>query len=194
MKKILATGLMASLLANLAVSCNDSTASTKPAVITAKKEEITAPVKKDSAAVGMIQTDNYEMKLHHAFVYTPAGSEVLAGFKPKEGFKFMYLDVSMKNIGAGKVDGGEIFIALKIIGSDHKEYKKPAAALAAFTSENPTASNLREYNALWEKFDPNEFHRDIVFAVEVPADMKEFTLRLPVDRSRKEWKEIKFSL
>jgi hypothetical protein len=193
MKKFIATGLVAGLFASVIVSCNDSSASTKPEVVNGKKEEA-ASVKKDSAAIGSIKTVNYEMKLHRAFVYAPASVEMLAGFTPKAGFKFMYLDVSMKNTGTAVLDGGEIFIALKITGSDNKEYKKPAAALAAYTSENPGASNPAEYNALWEKFEANEFHRELIYAVEVPADMKAFTLSIPVDRQRKEWKELKFSL
>jgi len=41
---------------------------------------------------------------------------------------------------------------------------------------------------------PDEFHREIIYAVEVPEGMNNFTLSLPVDRLRKEWKEINFSL
>jgi hypothetical protein len=196
MKNLIATGLVAGLLATVIVSCNDNQAApVKPAEHKKSgKKEITAPVKKDSAAIGSIQTANWEMKLHRAFVYTPAGSEILAGFTPKPGHKFMYLDVSMKNTGADQLDGGQIFIALKVIGNNGTEYKKPAAALAAFTSENPGASNLEEYNALWEKFEQHEFHREILWAVEVPESMKEFKIMLPADRLRKEWKELKFSL
>jgi hypothetical protein len=196
MKKLIVSTFIAGLIATAVTSCNDNQAApAKPAATKAtEKKETAAPVKKDSAAMGNIQTTGWEMKLHRAFVYAPAGSEVLAGFTPKPGFKFMYLDVSLKNTGADVVDGGQIFIALKITGSDGKEYKKPAAGLAAFTTENPNASNLDEYNAMWEKFEANEFHRELVYCVEVPADMKEFTLSLPADRLRKEWKEIKFSL
>lgn len=192
MKKLFCTTLITVIIAGAVISCNDNQAA--PAKPGTTKKETIAPVKKDSAAIGSIQTANWEMKLHRAFVYAPAGSQVLAGFTPKPGFKFVYLDVSLKNTGAEAVDGGQIFIALKITGSDGKEYKKPAAGLAAFTSENPGASNQEEYNALWEKFEANEFHRELVYAVEVPADMKELTLSLPADRLRKEWKEIKFSL
>jgi hypothetical protein len=195
MKKLFFTSLITGLIATAFISCNDNQAApAKPAEKKSDKKEITAPVKKDSAAIGIIQTAGWEMKLHRAFVYAPAGSEVLAGFTPKAGHKFMYLDISLKNTGAEKVDGGQIFIAMKVIGSNGTEYKKPAAALAAFTSENPAASNLEEYNALWEKFEQGEFHREIVWAVEVPAEMNEFKIMVPADKLRKEWKELKFSL
>lgn len=194
MKNLMAAGLLTGLVATTIVSCNDNQAANlKPSVKTGKKE-MSAMAKKDSAAIGMIKTATYEMKLHRAFTYVPQGSDMLVGFTPKAGFKFIYLDVSLKNMGTAKLDGGEIFIALKVIGSDSKEYKKPAAALAAFTSENPASCSTEEYNALWEKFAPNEFHREIVYAVEVPENMNGFTLSIPVDRSRKEWKELKFSL
>lgn len=195
MKKLIATGLVAGLFATVIVSCNDNQAApVKPVETKTEKKEAIAPVKTDSAAIGNIETADWEMKLHRAFVYAPKGSEVLAGFTPKEGHKFMYLDVSLKNTGTEPVDGGQIFIAMKVIGSNGTEYKKPAAALAAFTSENPAASNLEEYNALWEKFGHGEFHREIVWAVEVPADMNNFKVMVPADKMRREWKEIKFSL
>ena len=195
MIKVTLAGLATGLACITIVSCNDNQAAiaNKPAVVETKKES-KAPVKNDSAAIGIIQTGNYEMKLHRAFVYAPQGSDVLAGFTPRPGHKFVYLDVSLKNTGEDLVDGGQIFIALKITGDNGAEYKKPAAALAAFTSENPGASNADEYNALWEKFTHGEFHRDIIYAVEVPGSMMHFTLSIPADRKRKEWKQIKFSL
>lgn len=195
MKKLFLASLATGLAGITVVSCNDNQAAiTKKPVAPEIKKEISAPVKKDSAFIGIIQTANYEMKLHRAFVYAPQGSDVLAGFTPRPGHKFVYLDVSLKNTGVDAVDGGQIFIALKITGSDGVEFKKPAAALAAFASENPGASNLDEYNALWEKFEHGEFHRDIIYAVEVPGSMTQFTLSIPADRKRKEWKQLKFSL
>ena len=177
------------------MSCNDNQAAiAKPSTSIETMPASKAPVKKDSAAIGTIRTADFEMKLHRVFVYTPQGSDVLAGFTPRPGHKFIYLDMSLKNTGVDVVDGGQIFIALKITGDNGVECKKPAAALAAFTGENPGASNLDEYNALWEKFQHGEFHRDIIYAVEVPGAMTQFTLSIPADRLRKEWKTIKFSL
>jgi hypothetical protein len=195
MIKLTLAGLATGIACITIVSCNDNQAAiAKQSAAPETKTAIKAPVKKDSAAIGIIQAANYELKLHRAFVYTPQGSDVLAGFTPRPGHKFVYLDVSLKNTGVDVVDGGQIFIALKITGDNGVEYKKPAAALAAFTSENPGASNLDEYNALWEKFQHGEFHRDIIYAVEVPGSMTHFTLSIPADRMRKQWKTIKFSL
>ena len=154
----------------------------------------TAPVKGDGPSIGTIETDAYIMKLHRAFSYEPAGSEVLAGMKPKAGHKFIYLDVSLKNKGPEKLEGGFLFIALRVTNANGIEYKKPATALAAYTSERPEESNSDEYNALWESFKPNELHREVVYAVAVPKNENSFVLHLPADRFRKEWKTVSFSL
>lgn len=195
MKKLFSASVLPVLAACIITSCNDNQAAvTKKSITAEPAKKISALAKKDSAAIGIIQTADFEMKLHRAFVYAPQGSDVLAGFTPRPGHKFIYLDVSLKNTGAEVVDGGQIFIALKIAGDNGVEYKKPAAALAAFTSENPGASSQEEYNALWEKFEHGEFHRDIIYAVEVPGSMMQFTLSIPEDNKRKSWKTIKFSL
>lgn len=153
-----------------------------------------APVKADGPAIGSIETETYVLKLHRAFAYMPKGSEILAGMKPKPGHKFIYLDVSLKNKSTEKLEGGFLFIALRVTDEKGNEFKKPAAALAAYTSDHPEESNDEEYAALWESFRPNEFHREIVYAVEVPADENKFVLHLPINKLRKEWKRIPFSL
>jgi hypothetical protein len=195
MKKIIMAGLAISLASAMFSSCQDNRAagseSAKPG---AKKDENKAAVKADGPAIGTIETDKYVMKLHQAFTYKPAESTVMANWTPKEGYRFIYLDVSLRNKGAEPLDGGFVFIALKVTDKNGVEYKKPAAALAGYTTDHPEASNQKEYEALWEKFDPNEFHREIIYAVEVPEDINEFTLSLPADRQRKEWKQLSFSL
>lgn len=177
-------------------SCSDNKAAeVKPVVLSKKElEKSIAPVKTDGPALGSIETGNYVLKLHRAFAYEPKGSEILAGMKPKPGQKFIYLDVSLRNTGTEKLEGGFLFIALKLTDENGTEYKKPAAALAAYSTDHPEDDNSTEYAALWESFAPAEFHREIVYAVEVPTEKKNFVLHMPVDRLRKEWKTISFTL
>ncbi|RYZ27918.1 MAG: hypothetical protein EOO10_11235 [Chitinophagaceae bacterium] len=194
-KKFLSAATIGLALVTI-ISCSDNKAAeVNPIALTKKEpEKSKAPVKTDGPALGSIETGNYVLKLHRAFAYEPKGSEILAGMKPKPGQKFIYLDVSLRNTGTEKLEGGFLFIALKLTDENGTEYKKPAAALAAYSTDHPEDNNSTEYAALWETFEPAEFHREIIYAVEVPAEKKNFVLHLPVDRLRKEWKKISFSL
>lgn len=201
MKKMIIAVLTVTVGSGLFMSCQDNHASeAKPGKKeTAKKEEIKetkgkAPVKEDGAAIASIETKDYVMKLHRAFTYTPKDGGIMANWAPKKGNKFIYLDVSLRNKSAVKIDGGFIFIALKVTDKNGVEYKKPAAALAGYCSDNPQEQNQGEYDALWEKFEPNEFHREVVYAVEVPENTNEFILSLPEDNKRKVWNHLNFSL
>jgi hypothetical protein len=196
MKKTTFATCIISLAAFYLISCSDNKAAEVKVKSTLKKELSTnkSPVKEDGPAVGVIETDIYTMKLHRAFTYSAKGTELLAGFKPKAGYKFIYLDVSLRNKSTEKLEGGFLFIALKLTDDKGVEYKKPAAGLAAYTSEHPNESSQAEYNALWEKFEPGEFHREIIYCVEVPIASKTFVLHMPADNKRKEWKTISFSI
>ena len=186
---------LASIALFFLISCSDNKAagvnSKKPEKEAEKKSSVTIT---DGPSIGSIETENYMFKLHRAFEYKTQGSEVLAGLKPKQGYKFIYLDVSLKNKSVEKLDGGFLFIALKVTDDKGVEYKKPATGLAAYTSENPIAGDEEEYNELWETFQQNEFHRAVVYCVEVLVPVKNFVLHMPTDSKRKEWKTINFSL
>ena len=196
MKKIILFAGLLGFAGVITTSCSDNKAAQTEELAIPKKEKKTdaAPVKTDGPSIGAIETDNYVMKLHRAFAYEPKGSEILVGMKPKPGFKFIYLDVSLKNKSAEKLDGDFLFIALKLTDEKGVEYKKPAAALAAYATDHPEDNNGGEYAALWETFEPGEFHREIVYAVEVPAEKNNFELHMPTNSLRKEWKKISFSL
>lgn len=200
MKQFLTVSLCLSVALTGIISCSDNHAanhsSPKNAINTrkGKTQNEAKPAKADGTAVGQIETNEFVMKLHRAFSYDPNGSEILVGTKPKPGHKFIYLDVSLRNKGVQKLEGGFLFIALRVTDEKGTEYKKPAAALAAYTSEHPEDNNDAEYAALWETFEHDEFHREIIYAVEVPQNEKNFVLHLPTDRQRKGWKTINFSL
>ena len=200
MKHFLNAGLCISIILTGIISCSDNHAANHSVNRNAidnqktKNEKDARPVKSDGLGIGQIETNAFVLKLHRAFTYEPKGNEIIAGTKPMPGHKFIYLDVSLRNKSAQKLEGGFLFIALRVTDEKGKEYKKPAAALAAYTSANPEDNNNAEYAALWESFDQNEFHREIIYAVEVPENEKTFVLHLPTDRLRKEWKTITFSL
>jgi len=196
MKKIVLSLLAAGSLGIAFSSCAENKAAEVKTEVMEKKinTQKATNKKEDGPAIGSIETEAYVVKLHRAFTYEPAGSAVLAGTRPKPGHRFIYLDVSLRNKSAEKLEGGFLFIALKLTDSKGVEYKKPAAGLAAYTTEHPEDNNDAEYAALWEAFKPNEFHREIVYAVEVPQGEKNFVLHLPTDRHRTIWKSISFSL
>jgi hypothetical protein len=200
MKKTILFGLSVGLAAALFSACQGNQAAepkSKDIAEITKKEAAskeTGTAKTDGNSIGAIGTDNYTMKLHSVFAYSPQKSDVMANWTPKPGYRFIYLDVSLRNKSTQPLDGGAVFIALKVTDKNGVEYKKPATALAAYTSDHPEAQNLKEYNALWEKFEPNEFHREIIYAVEVPENVNDFILSLPADKRRKEWKQVSFNL
>ena len=160
-----------------------------------KKPTSNTPDKKDGAFISSIETGDYIMKLHNAFVYTShTTNAVVTNVKPKEGFRFVYLDVSLTNKSSGPIDGGSLFISMKVTDDKGTEYKKPAMALALYRTENTGAEEREEYKALWETFKPGDMHRAIVYAVEVPAHINDFIISLPTDRKRKEWNTARFSI
>ena len=200
MKQLLNASLFIGIAFAGFTSCSDNHAAshslTKEAINTEKKEskKESGPVKGDGPSIGQIETEQFVFKLHRTFSYERKTDGIIAGTKPKPGYKFIYLDVSLRNKSAQKLEGGFLFIALRVTDEKGTEYKKPAAALAAYASDHPEDNNDSEYAALWETFQKDEFHREIVYAVEVPQNEKTFQLHIPADKSRKEWKTITFSL
>ena len=196
MTRIILSGIIIGLASLSLASCSDNNAAALNTGHRSNKMEkkLAVPVKKDGAFIGSIETESYLLKLHRVFTFQPKGSDLVDGTKPRSGHKFIYLDVSLKNTGREKFDGGFLLIAMRITDDKGIEYKKQAAALAAYTSENAGSSNPDEYDALWSSFKPGDFHREVVYGVEVPADAKSFTLHMPTDRQRKDWKTIHFSL
>ena len=134
MEKIFFGNTLVSIALFFLISCSDNKAAgvnpRKPEKEVEKKSSSTIT---DGPSVGSIETETFMFKLYRAFEYKTKGSEVLAGFKPKEGYRFIYLDVSLKNKSVEKLDGGFLFIALKVMDDKGIEYKKPAAGLAAYT-------------------------------------------------------------
>jgi len=192
MRKIAFALLTSGIVISLA-SCSDNKAATpsqaKPTSVSKEKKA----VKEDGPAIGSIETENYVMKAHRAFVYSPEGSGLLAGMKPREGHKFVFLDLSLRNKSNQKLDAGALFVSLKVLDEEGVEYRKPAAALAAYTTEHPNDSNNDEYNALWGTFTPEEFHREIFCAVEVPTAVNKFAISMPLVARMKERKQIEVS-
>lgn len=196
MKKIALAAVVFSLASILFSACQANHAA-EPRVKGKSKKDSTSKkttVKREEPPIGTILTENYVMNLHGVFVYFPKKSAGMANWKPKEGHRWIYLDVSLRNVSRKPLDGGAVFIALKIKDKNGVEYKKPAAALAAYHSDNPGVQDVKEYDGLWASFTPGEYHREVIYAVEVPENINEFTLSLPVDKLRKEWKQIDFSL
>lgn len=196
MKKVIVASLAIGLTAVIFTSCQSNhAAETKTVKKTSNQKEASkVTIKTDGPAIGSIETADYVVKLHQVFNYKPQENAVMANWTPKKGYRFIYLDVSLRNKSAAVIDGGFVFIALKVTDMNGVEYKKPAAALAGYISDNPETQNQNEYNEMWGKFEPNEFHRELVYAVEVPENINEFELSLPADNKRKEWKKLQFSL
>ncbi|HKO80702.1 MAG TPA: hypothetical protein VJU78_09910 [Chitinophagaceae bacterium] len=196
MKKMIVAALAISLTSVLFISCQDNHAAEKKSTkkTTHSKEESKAAIKTDGPAIGSIETDDYVVKLHRVFQYKPEENAVMANWTPKKGFKFIYLDASLKNKSTAVIDGGFVFIALKVTDMQGVEYKKPATALAAYLTDHPEVQNQKEYDEMWGKFEPNEFHRELIYAVEVPENINQFELSLPTNNQRKEWKKLQFSL
>ena len=177
-------------------SCTENRASETRVDAKEKSKDTKAqvPIKTDGPVLGMIETDQYIMKLHRAFHYNPAGNKIPASTRPKAGYKFIYLDVSLKNKDEKTLDGGFLFIGLKITDENNKEYRKPVAALAIYKTENPDENDDKEYKAMWGKLQPGEFHRALIYAVEVPESLHDLILSMPVKERARDFKQIRFSL
>lgn len=141
----------------------------------------TAPAMKVVAppALGLIDTGGYVMTLHRAIPFQPKTKT--AGLKPRNGYRYVVLDISMKNKGGDALDMGKIMKSAKITDQNGKSYRVSAATLQAYNAEYPDPRQQAEYDALQAAaFKPGETHRALVLGLELPADVKALVLSLPV--------------
>lgn len=134
----------------------------------------------DEAAIAVIETDSYVMKVHRAIPFMP-GQDPLGMLKVKEGHRYVVLDMSVKNKSNEPLEMGSIMLVTKISDESGKSYGGNIGALTAYLLQNPDPRHDDEYEAVWSmEFKPGEYHRAIALGVEVPADIKTFVLTAPV--------------
>lgn len=157
----------------------------------------TAPATKaeDGQAIATITAPHYVAKVHQAIAFVPGSESHLIKVKP--GHQFVVLDMSVRNTSDKPIDMGQILIMLQL--KDDKGNKLPLtpAAIAAYMLGHPDPSHKQEYNALWGKMNPGDFHRTIVYGTEVPEGTKNFVISMKEDAgfdSNIKSNEAKFSI
>lgn len=184
----------------LATACNDEkqkstttdtanvTSETKPA----SEENTTKP--KDEAAIATVETDDYILKIHKAIPFVPDDAKTAGAFKPKEGNQYIALDISVKSKSSQSIEMGSIMLSTEITDEKGTKLGGTVPVLTAYSLTYPDANFQNEYDAIWNDFASNEFHRTTALGFEAPKDAKTFTVKVPVKAYASEKKEATFTL
>jgi hypothetical protein len=149
---------------------------------TVAKTETTKPLQPEEApAIAIISAPSYVVKVHRGIAFLPENDNI-GIMKPKPGYQFVVLDMSVRNISKSKeVDMGQILLSTKITSEKGKEYRLSPMAIAAYTLNNPDPQHQAQYNAAWSKLNPGDFFRTTVLGMEVPIATKTFVISMKED-------------
>lgn len=170
---------------------------------TGKKEEA-APQKTQAAittsvtddpAIATIETSDFILKIHKAIPFSlkPKSYEP---FKVDPSTKLIALDVSVRNKLSTPINLSRILGMTVIKGKSEKNLLAPWV-VAAHEVDYPEPNHQREYDALWSSsFEPNGFHRAILFGINPSKEEKNFTLVVPEkpDFNNPHKKSVQFSV
>jgi hypothetical protein len=186
------------------ISCGNSEASkTTNNTITAEKIETTpektrAPAQSsaiDDAAIATIETSDFILKVHKAIPFS-LKPKSYQPFKVDPSTKLIVLDVSVRNKLSTPLNFSRILGMTVIKGKGDKGLLAPWV-VAAYEVDYAEPNHQKEYDALWsEHFEPNGFHRAILFGMNPSKEEKEFTLIVPEkpDFNNPSKKTVQFSV
>lgn len=187
------------LIITLTISCNEkkqTPGTEEPTANTDSGSTIDSNEKAKSPAIAIVETDQYEMKIHKAIPFTPTGTTLT--FKPKEGNQYVVLDISVKNKTDKPLNMGVILSSTKIKDEKGNVYGDVLGSLHAYRLSNPDTKAEKEFEIIWsETFPPKEAHATTGLGFQAPKDIKNYTISMPVSddlMALDKRKEAKFSL
>lgn len=149
----------------------------------------------DGPAIATIETSDFILKIHKAVSFTlkPKSYEP---FKVDPSTKLIALDVSVRNKLSTPLNFSRILGMTVIKGKGEKNLVAPWV-VAAHEVDYPEPNHQKEYDALWSNsFEPDGFHRAILFGINPSKEEKEFKLTVPekADFNNPSRKSVQFSV
>ena len=136
-----------------------------------KAETSTAVSVNDDAAIATIETNDFILKVHKAIPFT-LKPKSYQPFKVDPSKKLIALDISVRSKLTKPINFSRILGMAVIKGKGEKNLLAPWV-VAAYEVNYPEQNHQKEYDALWsESFEPNGFHRAILFGINPSKDEK----------------------
>jgi hypothetical protein len=200
-KQILIVVLVVSIF--FCVSCGNSEASKTTDTVVSEKtdssskntEAQTAVSVRDDAAIATIETNDFVLKVHKAIPFT-LKPKSYQPFKVDPSTKLIVLDVSVRNKLSTPINFSRILGMTVIKGTGDKNLLAPWV-VAAYEVDYAEQNHQKEYDALWSSsFEPNGFHRAILFGINPSKEGRQFTLTVPEkpDFNNPAKKSVQFSV
>lgn len=149
----------------------------------------------DDAAIATIETNDFVLKVHKAIPFT-LKPKSYQPFKVDPSTRLIVLDVSVRNKLSTPLNFSRILGMTVIKGKGDKNLVAPWV-VGAYEVDYAEPNHQKEYDALWsEHFEPNGFHRAILFGMNPSKEEKEFTLIVPekADFNNSARKSVQFSV
>lgn len=193
-----------SLIVFIGLSCGNSEApKTANSDNTEKKEEAVSQKTEasiinsvtDDAAIATLETSDFILKIHKAIPFS-LKPKSYQPFKVDPATKLVALDVSVRNKLSTPINFSRILGSSVIKGKGDKNLLAPWV-VAAYEVDYAEPNHQKEYDALWSSsFEPNGFHRTILFGINPSKEEKEFTLTVPEkpDFNNPAKKSVQFSV
>jgi hypothetical protein len=178
----------------LTTSCNNDNKESAKNETSNTSSAATSLKAEDAAAIATIETEDYILKVHKAIPFAPDASKTAGAFTPKDGNKFVALDVSVKSKASQSIEMGAIMLTTEITDEKGTKFGGTVPVLTAYSLTYPDSKFQDEYDAIWNDFPANAFHRTTALGFEAPKDVKTFMLKVPVKAYGNEKKEVTFTL
>lgn len=165
------------------------------APLQAKTETSTGSASANFQALAVIETDDYEMKVHRAIPFLPK-SDPLGMLKLPDGYQYIVLDLSVRNKSNEPLEMGSILLVSKVTDEAGKALEGNMEALIAYTVENPDPRQDTEYDEMWSmEFKPGAVHRAIALGVQAPSTMRTLIFAVPAKAGgSKDFRQVKFQV
>jgi hypothetical protein len=149
----------------------------------------------DGPAIATVETADFVLKVHKAIPFEPNASKTGGAFKPRDGNRFVALDISVRNKSQRPLAMGTIMLQTQIVDDSGKSHGNMLPVLTAYTLSYPDPAQQEQYEAIWAmEYAPGAFHRTVAEGFEAPKELKSFTIRVPVRPNADEKAEAKFTL
>lgn len=183
----------------LAACSNDNKESSKTETTSSLREtnatSLPSAKPEDDAAIAIIETDAYILKVHKAIPFMPDATKTAGAFKPKDGNQYIALDISVKSKSNQPLEMGSLMLATQVTDEKGSKFGELIPALTSYTLTYPDSKQQEEYDAIWsEEYAPGQQHRTVAFGFEAPKEVKTFIIKMPVKAYASETKQATFTL
>ncbi|RYZ59180.1 MAG: hypothetical protein EOO14_08725 [Chitinophagaceae bacterium] len=134
--------------------------------------------------LGTIRTSVFDVNIHWAIPYKPISPDELL-LETKDGFQYVVLDISYRNISPDQeADLGMVILTTTIKDECGRVYYAEPLAIASLQREYPFPKHEEQYRKMRGVLKPGEYCRTTIIAFEAPVSVKNFILSMADGDSR----------